>query len=385
MKLRSRPVIAGVVGTTVMCLLRVVLASGQTATLEKPLMSDQVFKNVQVLKGIPVDEFMGTMGFFAAALSLNCTECHVSEAVNDLDQYATDTPIKQTARKMILMVKGINQSYFGGKAVMTCYTCHRTSAVPKGVPSLVEQYGTPVDDPNEVELLQTPAPGTPTPNQILDKYIKALGGAQKLAGITSYTAKGTYVGFDTNDQKSPLEVYAKAPDQSTIIVHVKGGDNIRAFDGRSGWNAIMNGLLPLLPLTGGDLDGAKFDASLFFPAGIKQDLTDWRSGFPTTTIDDRQVEVVQGLTATKTPVKLFFDADSGLLVRQVRYRPTAVGPIPTQVDYSDYREVSGVKVPFHWVMTWTDGRSTADLSQVQLNVPVDASKFAKPNVPAKGR
>jgi photosynthetic reaction center cytochrome c subunit len=380
MKSRSGPTIAGVVRTTAACLLFVVLASGQTATQDKPLMSDQAFKNVQVLKGIPVDEFMGTMGFFAAALSLNCTECHVSEAVNNLDQYATDTPIKQTARKMILMVKGINQSYFGGKAVVTCYTCHRTSSLPKSAPSLVEQYGTPVDDPNEVELLQTPAPGTPTTDQILDKYIKALGGAQKLAGITSYTAKGAYVGFDTSDQKSPLEVYAKAPDQSTIIVHVKGGDNIRTFDGRSGWNAIVNGLLPLLPLTGGDLDGAKFDASLFFPGGIKRYLTDLRSGFPTTTIDDRQVEVVQGLTASKTPVKLFFDADSGLLVRQVRYRQTAVGPIPTQVDYSDYRAVSGIKEPFHWVMTWTDGRSTADLTQVQLNVPVDASKFVKPNV-----
>jgi hypothetical protein len=383
MKVRPKLTSSRLAGSAAMCLLCAALMSGQTSTQEKPLMSDQVFKNIQVLKGIPVDEFMGTMGFFAAALSLNCTECHTAEALNDLSEYATDTPIKQTARKMVLMVRGINQTYFGGKAVVTCYTCHHTNAVPKGIVSLVEQYGTPVDDPNDVELVKNPAPGIPTPDQIFDKYITAIGGAQKLAAITSYTAKGTYVGFDTSDQKAPLEVYAKAPGQSTIIVHAKLGDVIKAFDGRSGWNAVIHGLYPLLPLSGGDLDGAKFDASLFFPTEIKQSLTNWQSGFPSTAIDDRQVEVVQGMTASKTPIKLYFDAESGLLVREVRYRPTAVGPIPTQVDYSDYREVSGVKEPFHWVMTWTDGKSTADLTQVQLNTRVDASKFNKPDVTAK--
>ena len=178
----------------------------------------------------------------------------------------------------------------------------------------------------------------------------------------------------------PLEVYAKAPSQSTIIIHAKLGDVIKTFDGRSGWNAQVHGLYPLLPLSGGDLDGAKFDASLFFPGGIKQYLADWRSAFPSTEIDDHPVQVVEGMTASKTPIKLYFDAQSGLLVREVRYRPTAVGLIPTQVDYSDYRDVSGVKEPFHWVMTWTDGKSTADLTQVQLNLPADASKFNKPKV-----
>lgn len=383
MNLRLSPTLTRLVGATAMCLLCVGLASGQAATQEKPPMSDQVFKNVQVLKGIPVDEFMGTMGFFAAALSLNCTECHTAEAINDLSEYATDTPLKQAARRMVLMVRGINQNYFAGKPVVTCYTCHRTSSMPKNVVSLVEQYNTPIDDPNEVQPQTNPTPGIPTPDQIFDKYINALGGAQKLASMTSYTAKGTYDGYDTSDEKVPLEVYAQAPSQSAIIIHAKLGDVIKTFDGHSGWNAIVHGLYPLLPLSGGDLDGAKFDASLFFPAGIKQYLTNWQSSFPSTEIDDRQVQVVQGMTASKTPIKLYFDADSGLLVREVRYRPTAVGLIPTQVDYSDYRDVSGVKEPFHWVMTWTDGKSTADLAQVQLNLPTDASKFNKPNVTGK--
>lgn len=374
-------------GAAIVSLLCAGLAGAQTPTptQEKPLLAEQIFKNVQVLKGIPVDEFMGTMGFFAASLSLNCTECHVADAINSLDKYADDTPIKQTARKMILMVQMLNRNYFGGKGKVTCYTCHHTGDIPKVAPSLAEQYGTPPDDPNEVEIIGAPPVGAPTADQILDKYLQALGGAQRLNGLTSFVAKGTYTGFDTDERKVPIEIYAKAPAQRMTIAHAQAGDNVRTFDGRSGWAATNNGLLPLLALTEGDLDGAKFDANLCFPGGIKQDLSDWRSGFPSTSIDDREVEVVQGNTAGKTAIKLYFDRESGLLVRQVRYRDTAVGPIPTQIDYSDYRDVSGVKMPFRWTITWTDGRSTTEVGEVQTNVPIDASKFAKPTPTAAAK
>jgi hypothetical protein len=79
---------------------------------------------------------------------------------------------------------------------------------------------------------------------------------------------------------------------------------------------------------------------------------------------------------------LYFDSQSGLLVRQVRYVDTAVGVIPTRIDYSDYRDVAGVKVPFLRVLTWTDGRSTIQLSEVQSNARIDAAKFATPAPPA---
>jgi photosynthetic reaction center cytochrome c subunit len=139
--------------------------------------------------------------------------------------------------------------------------------------------------------------------------------------------------------------------------------------------------VPVIPLTGGDLDGAKVDADLCFPAGIKQTLTDWRVGFPTT-IDGHQVQVAQGTSAWGSPVKLFFDKQSGLLVRQVRYTNVPVGRVPTQVDYADYRDVSGVKMPFRWTVTWVDGRSTFEISDVKPNAQIDAAKFAKPAPPA---
>src|SRR5258707_14838491 len=91
----------------------------------KPQMAEEVFKNVQVLKGISVNEFMGTMGFFSASLSLNCTDCHVSDSSGDWGKYADDTALKRTARRMILMVNALNKTSFGGRRAATCYSCHR--------------------------------------------------------------------------------------------------------------------------------------------------------------------------------------------------------------------------------------------------------------------
>src|SRR6266704_793620 len=132
--------------------LAVESASAQAAQQQKPLMVEDVFKNVQILKGIPVDEFMDTMGFFAAALSMNCTECHTPESENSWSKYADDTPLKQTSRRMMQMVTAINKQNFGGARAVTCYTCHNGTQRPKVVPSLVTQYSAPVEDPNEVEV-----------------------------------------------------------------------------------------------------------------------------------------------------------------------------------------------------------------------------------------
>src|SRR5438309_3106450 len=367
-----------VVQTAAVCLLATALANGQAAPQEKPQMAEEVFKNIQVLRGLTVDQFMGTMGFIAAALSMNCSECHHTGSAAE---YAEDTPRKQTARKMILMVNALNKSNFGGKREVTCYSCHRSDARPKITPSLAEQYGTPPpDDPDEVEISAAPAAGAPSADQVLNKYIQALGGAQRLASVTSFAGNGTYEGFDTEGDKFPVEVYAKAPNERTTIVHLRAGDNIRTCDGRNAWNTSAGTLLPIpvFSLSGGDLEGAKMDAGLSFPGQIKQLLKDWRTGFPSTTIDDKEVDVIQASSPDNTPVKFYFDKKTSLLVRQVRYTDTALGLNPVEVDYADYRDVSGVKMPFRLMMTWTDGRSTIVLSELRANVAIDAAKFAKP-------
>jgi hypothetical protein len=117
---------------------------------------------------------------------------------------------------------------------------------------------------------------------------------------------------------------------------------------------------------------------LCFPGGIKQVLSNWKVGFPITSIDDKDVNIVQGTGAGNTRFKLYFETKTGLLARQVRYADTPVGMVPTQVDYADYREVAGVKMPFKFVITWTNGRSTIQLDDVQPNVAIDLEKFGKP-------
>lgn len=381
MKLTSN-LIPEILGIVALGQLGISLAFGQAATEPKPLLAEDVFKNVQVLKGIPVNEFMETMGFFAASLSYNCTDCHVSESLQSWAKFADDIPAKRMARQMILMVNAFNKANFGGRRVLTCYSCHRGGATPKTIPSLAEQYGVPLDDPNEVEIVNRNPTGL-TAEQVLDKYIDAVGGAQRLGSLTSYAAKGTYAGYDTDNLKVPAELFAKSPGHRALIVHGRLGNSTTTFDGHSGWIAGPDKPVPVLELPrGDDLDGLKLDADLGIPVDLKRSLSQWRMGFPAVSIDDRDVVVVQGMTEGRSRVKLYFDKESGLLVRQVRYANTVVGSVPTQIDYSDYRAVAGVKIPFKWTATWTDGRANIELNDVQPNVPIAEATFSKPAPPA---
>jgi photosynthetic reaction center cytochrome c subunit len=387
MKLGSRPLVLGVMVKIVVWLLNIAPADGQTAPA-KQLMSEQAFKNVTVLKGIPVDEFMATMGFISASTNYNCIDCHVEPKVEgDWSVFAAETPRKATARRMILMVQAINKTNFGGARVVTCYTCHRNiQGAPKITPSLAEQYGEPPPvDANEVEITRQ-APGAPSADQIFDKYLQAAGGAQKVGAITTIVFKGTYQGYA--EAKAPVDIYVKAPNQRTMIVHTDAGDRTTTCDGSNGWVAApaTDKPFPVIRYTGGDLDAVKLDAVLSLPAGIKQAITKPVVG--SSSIDDKDVVVVQGTAnGGRSSIKLYFDKQSGLLVRQVRYADTIIGRVPIQVDYSDYRDVAGagVRLPFHVITTWTDGRSDVLLTSAATNVTIDAAKFNQPppSVPPK--
>ncbi len=363
------------IATVFVLALTITAAAQQPASAPK---ADDVFKNVQLLKGIPIGEFIDTMGLFSAALGANCVHCHVEESLTRWEKFAEDVPRKRRARQMIQMVNAINQANFGGRQVITCYTCHRGDIRPEAVPSLLAQYSLPIEDANKVEVVPDVRQEL-TAAQILDRYIEALGGSQAVSRLNSFSAKGTYEGYDTYQQKVPFEVFAKAPNQRTAVIHTQNGDTTAVFDGRMGWLASVDRPVTLLPLNrGGELDGASLEAHLLFPAGIKQSLKQWRVGFPVTAIDDRPVQVVEGTGDGGTRFKLFFDSESRLLTRVVRYTSTIVGTVPTQTDYTDYRTVAGVKMPFKTVVTWTTGQATIELTDVQPNVPVDTARFKQP-------
>jgi photosynthetic reaction center cytochrome c subunit len=377
-------------------------ASAQTAPQDRPLLAEQVFKNVQVLKGISVDDFLGTMGIMAAALQFDCSDCHVGAGTDKVD-WAADTPRKRMARNMVNMVATINKTNFGGRQMVTCWTCHRNRDKPLVTPTMATIYGMPAFEPDDVVIQ---AQGAASAESILDKYIEAAGGAQRLAGLTSFIGTGTSVGFGGFGGGGDVEIAAKAPDKRAMIILFKQetgrGDQIRTYDGRAGWVRTPLNVLGEFQLTGSDLDGARFDAQLSFPGQIKEILTNLKTGPPTSITDlpapssqsslqqdvalgqTHVVDVVQGTGPRGLLVTLYFDKQTGLLLRELRYGSSPIGRIPTQIDFADYRDVNGIKLPFRITFAWLDGRDSIVLSDIKTNVPVDEKKFGRP-APLKPR
>jgi len=379
------------------------LAAPQAAPPAPHGTSDQVFKNVQVLKGIPLDDFLGTMGIMCAALGFDCSDCHAGAGTEKVD-WAADTPKKVRARNMVLMMTAINRDNFSGRQMVTCWSCHHGRDRPATTPALENVYG-PASQ--EMDDLLTQMPGQPKADTIIDKYLQAIGGAERLAGLKSYAAKGTSVGFGGFGGGGRVQIFAKFPDQRATFIDFPAnpdrGDSIRAYNGSEGWLETPLTVLGEYPLTGGELDGARLDAQLAFPGQIKQVLTNLRVSMPATISDlpgpssqtanqasmtaigqDRLVNVVQGTGPRGIVATLYFDQQTGLLLRMVRYGRSPIGRVPTQVDYGDYRDVNGIKMPFRMLFAWMDGRDAIQLSEIQTNVPIDAAKFGRP-APSKGR
>ena len=383
MNRRPRCATLAVFGTTLAVFgMSVAMTAGQAPTPAIPV-AEAVFTNIQVMKGVPADELMASMGFISNALAVNCTYCHLGEGGGGWAEYARDNDKKMMARVMIRMVSGINQTYFGGRQVVTCVSCHNGANRPKSTSNMSVYYGVPTSD--EPDDIVRPAVGAPTPDQVLDKYIQALGGAQRIATLTSLVGKGTHMGYGDADM-APMQLFAKAPNQYSEVLTTGSGSITRTFDGRLGWSSVPEAFTPLSQraLKGAELEGAKLDAMLAFPTQVKQLLTNWKGAVPSA-IGDVDVQVIQGTMANGYPVKLYFDEESGLLVRQIRYIEAALGRATWQIDYSDYRDVAGVKIPFKRTLLWQSGQTSVQLDDVQANVPVDAARFARPAAPVPAR
>ena len=384
MKFRSRRLALAVAGMGVVWLIGSAMidqaaAQSQAATAAKSKTAGEVFKNVTTtsLKGLTVDDFLGTMGVISADLGYDCADCHPGAGSDKVD-WVIDTPKKKTARRMIEMVATINRTNFAGTQRVTCFTCHHGRDLPATTISLDTLYGPPSEDKLDVVAR---GEGMPPATQILDKYIQAVGGAQRLAGLTSFVATGTSLGYEGLGGGGSFQIFAKSPDQRSVIIefkdHPERGDSTRAYNGHTGWVKSPRGLLGEYEVSGNELDGLKLDAQLSFPGQIKTVLTNWRVGVPDA-INGHDVDVLQGSGPRGLLATLYFDKQSGLLVRLVRYSATPIGRVPTQADFSDYREVNGIKFPFQYTFSWLDGKDSFKLTDVKTNVPIDAAKFEKP-------
>ncbi len=363
----------------------------RTAAQEQPRMkapiagkkAGEYFKNVttSTLKELPVDDFIGAMGVMSAALGLDCADCHPGAGSDKVD-WVFDTGIKKTARRMVEMVGVLNKANFGGAQKVTCWTCHHGRMIPATSIMLNMLYDTPnseLDDRVVIDREQPPA------LEVLDKYIAAMGGAQKLDAIKNFVATGASIGFGGFGVDGQFQIFANrgagALVQRTTVIkfpdHLDRGESLWSFNGTTGWINTQRALLENYELVGGELDGQRLEAQLAFPGNIKNYLNNWRLGFRRV-IGDKAYLVLQGDGPRNFMATFYIDPDTYLLARVVRYVPSPAGHVLVQIDYSDYREVNGVKFPFQYDFYWLDGKYSAKIKDVKVNTTIDPAIFGKP-------
>jgi hypothetical protein len=336
---------------------------------------EDAFKNIKSFRGLPADELNPTMVFFEAALGVGCPYCHDNDAAKrDLDT----KPTKLIARQMIDMVNTVNKSTFNGARRVTCFTCHMGRSTPVGVPNVTGgELPTALGEDYIASL--PPAPPVPTgitAAQVLDKYSAAVGGAASVQKTPSLVAAGTLT------QKRPgrpfpaqqIEISSK-PGVELITTRAGQNDNLLAYTETAAWAKAGNGAPR--DLRKAEADATRLEDAFNLPAQLKLLLLEPKVERPEV-INGREMYVISGHTQNVPKVTAYFEKDSGMLRRLVYNLDTFVGPYPTQIDYYDFRDVGGRKVPYSWVISQTRNREFTWAMQNVRAAAVDDAKFARP-------
>ncbi len=331
----------------------------------------EAYQNVQVLKDIPADQLVPAMQFITYSLGVECSYCHVEGALEKDDKKP-----KQTARKMMQMVAGINRDNFESKQMVTCNSCHRGSPRPISIPMIADAPLIPVSESARGD--EASVANAPPAEQIIEKYVDALGGAAALAKISTRQVKGT---INVSGRNLPIEILTKVGAKQLTVIHLPNGDSVTAYDGTSGWTAAPN--RPVRDVPSVEVASARPEVDLQLPLDMKQLFSEIKPLAPET-IGNRQTYVVAGMNSGELGAKFYFDKDSGFLVRILRYTKSPLGRSPTQIDYADYRPQDGIKVPFHLTIARPNSRLTIQIEEAKFNVPVDEAKFARPGTPPAG-
>jgi photosynthetic reaction center cytochrome c subunit len=326
--------------------------------------AEQVYKNIVQLKGTLAEQLLPAMQVISSSLGVECSFCHV-EGHAELD----DKPAKKTARAMMVMVASINQGSFGGRQQVSCYSCHHGVADPVSVPPVLES-----DSPwRRIEPIVNAGPtAAQNADDVIRKYVAAMGGADAIRKITSRVERGSIL---VGDVETPIEVLTKAPNKRVTITKAGNGESFTAFDGKAGWMGSTG--RPAREMSPAESGASALDAEFAIALRLKEIFPQIRRAHPEQ-IGGAMCESLIGSAPGRPPVRLYFDQNSGLLVRMVRYAETPVGRNPTQIDYADYRDAGGVKIPFRWTLSRVNGRFTIQIADVQSNVPIDDAKFARP-------
>ncbi|MBC7932333.1 MAG: c-type cytochrome [Rubrivivax sp.] len=364
-----------------------------TATSQSPPQGDkpveQTRKNIQVLKGLPESQLFSVMNFVSVSLGVSCNFCHVKQGKDPktgFDNWIWESDEKQekkTARDMMRMVLAINKdagAYSIARGQVTCYTCHRGQEHPASLPSLpLAKSG---HEPAETDATPTPSPRptpppTPTVQQVFDKYVAAVGGSDAIARFQTTVVKGTR---DASQGRSfPFEATSKGADKFLIVVQVpEAGTFTQGLNGASGWVKNPRTQRALNPAELMDLrrTAELLDVIKFKPTATMRVAGQRRMG-------EREVLVVVDRPKEGVTQRFFFDSQTGLLLRITTVTDTVLNPIPEQLDFEDYRDVEGVKLPFVIRLSNIDTyySVTRNIREVRHNVPVEDKQFDMPPAP----
>ena len=366
-KIRTAAILVTVTGFLLIVGVSLKAQSGEAHPEPSPSKTaEQVYKNIKVLKDVPSDQLIPAMQFMTSSLGVQCDFCHMEGSFEKDDKKP-----KQIARKMMQMMIIINQENFDSHRQVTCFTCHRGSPKPVAIPIISAEVTPPFPAGLDEEA---PPANLPSVDQILDKYVQAVGGMPAIQKVRSRAEQGK-VTF--GPRQFPVDIFVQGPDKTAVVMHLPNGENVTAYDGQEGWSAAPG--RPLREMSSSDVASSRLDADPQFPADAKKVFKELRVEREDK-IGDRSTYVILGAIEGQPPMRLYFDEQSSLLVREVRYAESPLGLNPEQIDYSDYRDQGGVKTPFRWTTSRPRGSSTIQIEQMQQNVPIDKSRFAKPAV-----
>lgn len=349
----------------------------QTPAIQEPAPKEKTIgethKNIKVLNGLPDSQLIPMMNLMAGSLGVRCNFCHVNKN-GQWDYPSDEKPEKNTAREMITMTLNINKTAFKGNNEVSCVTCHRGATHPTSVIALPIAMPTP--RPAAPPAGAAAAPAQPTADEVLAKYTAAIGGQAAIDKLKTRVMKATYT--LANGATGTYEVTQVAPEKFYVQRTTPQGAAEQAFNGSEGWQKDGRGVMEIPAEQLADL---KAEYQFFHDFKLKEQFT--RLNLRRDKIDGRDVFALTGTRPDKRRERLFFDAETGLLVRRMGYTETPLGILPDQTDYEDYRDVDGVKVPFTvkmYVVGWFF-TATRKFSEIKFNAPVEDSRFAKPSAP----
>jgi photosynthetic reaction center cytochrome c subunit len=339
----------------------------QRATPPEQRAAEQVYLNIQVLKGVPAEELVLGMNAIAGSLGVDCDYCHENNFEEDR------IPAKGKARQMMRMTRQINLEFSPTDASVTCFTCHQGQAIPPAMPSLLPQKAT-----LENQQAKAAAEALPSVEQLLDRYAQALGGQEALNKIKTRVLKTAPM---DPKSKEVTEIFVKAPGRVLQNYQSGGYFTHAGFNGRQAWQYDSEksywGLLDK-----GQRVSLIQESELYPGSRLRAEYTQLAI-LGKEKIGERDSYVLAGVSPEDAHEQFSFDAESGLLLRRRTEQISIFGTVPVQVDFEDYRLVDGVKVPF--IMRWESFRSfgigyhtVRRILEIHDNVEIPDEKFDPP-------